>query len=246
MNGEEYVFHIDAFTPATIPMARLAQYLTELSALLGYAESVHFEKLKKGSVRLVARVEREAVPKVRLRLQNTADPGAPEEVRRPYKKIDDMLRSDNAVGKLLRGTSNVVRFPGRDAKRSPRMGPFTERAELDGKIVRVGGTDDTAHALIEPLDGAVISAECSRELAVQLAHHLYGAPVRLIGNARWERTDAGEWKLLSFRAKEFCPLRAEDLATSVARLRKIEGDWRRDDDPSELLRKLREGDSGTH
>ena len=56
MTGEEYEFHIDAFTPATIPMARLALYLTELAALFGHTESVHFEKVKKGSVRLVARV----------------------------------------------------------------------------------------------------------------------------------------------------------------------------------------------
>jgi len=47
MTGEEYEFHIDAFTPATIPMARLAQYLAELSVLLDQPERVHFEKLKK-------------------------------------------------------------------------------------------------------------------------------------------------------------------------------------------------------
>jgi len=246
MIGEEYEFQIDAFTPATIPMARLAQYLAELASLLGQPERVHFEKLKKGSVRLVARVEHEAIPKVRTRLQNAGDPEAPEDVRRPYKKIDEMLRSDNAVGKLRRGTSNVIRFPGREANRSPRMGPFTEPAEIDGKIVRIGGTDETAHALIEPADGGVISAECSRELAVQLAPYLYGNPVRVIGNARWERTDAGEWKLLSFRAKEFRQLRADDLATSIARLRKIEMPWDTSGDPNELLQRLREGGGEAH
>lgn len=246
MIGEEYEFQIDAFTPATIPMARLALYLAELAALLGQPERVHFEKLKKGSVRLVARVEHEAIPKVRARLQNAGDPEAPEDVRRPYKKIDEMLRSDNAVGKLRRGKSNVIRFPGREAKRNPRMGPFTESAEIDGKIVRIGGTDETAHALIEPADGGVISAECSRELAVQLAPYLYGNPVRVIGNARWERTDAGEWKLLSFRAKEFRQLRADDLATSIARLRKIEMPWDTGGDPNELLQRLREGGGEAH
>lgn len=246
MIGEEYEFQIDAFTPATIPMARLALYLAELAALLGQPERVHFEKLKKGSVRLVARVEHEAISKVRMRLQNAGDPEAPEDVRRPYKKIDEMLRSDNAVGRLRRGKSNVIRFPGREAKRNPRMGPFTEPAEIDGKIVRIGGTDETAHALIEPADGGVISAECSRELAVQLAPYLYGNPVRVIGNARWERTDAGEWKLLSFRAKEFRQLRADDLAASIARLRKIEMPWDTGGDPNELLQRLREGGGEAH
>jgi len=245
MTGEEYEFHIDAFTPATIPMARLALYLTELAALFGHTESVHFEKVKKGSVRLVARVEHEAIPKVRARLQATADPEAPDEVRKPFRKIDDMLRFDNAVGKLRRGTSNVLRFPGRSLKRNPKMGPFTEAAEFDGKIVRIGGTDDTAHALIEQAEGGIVSAECSRELAKELARHLYAGPVRLSGNARWERTDAGEWKLINFKAKEFRTLRNEDLATSIARLQKIGADWS-GEDAIQFLNELREGTGETH
>ena len=113
MSGEEYEFYIDAFSPSTIPMARLAQYMTELAALIGNTHSVHFTKLKKGSLSVLARVENEAIPKVRVRLQSARDPNAPTDLRKPYRKIDDMLRADNAVGKLRRGTSNVVIFPGR-------------------------------------------------------------------------------------------------------------------------------------
>ncbi|HKU12960.1 MAG TPA: hypothetical protein VJQ52_01120 [Steroidobacteraceae bacterium] len=242
MNGEEYEFYIDAYTPSTIPMARLAQYMAELAALFGYAESVHFTKLRKGSLGVVARVAHEAVPKVRVRIQNARDPDAPSEVRRPYKKIDDMLRSDNAVGKLRRGTSNVVVFPGRKAATNPQMGPFTEQSTLDGRIVRIGGTDTTAHALIEDGEGKVLSAECSRELAIELAQYLYRQPVRLVGNARWVRTEVGEWELLTFRAKGFTPLTPNDLATAIGKLREVDADWRREADPTALLRRLR-GDS---
>lgn len=249
MNGEEYEFCIDAYTPTSIPMLRLAEYLRELSHLLGNPTSVHFKRVLKGSVRLAVAVEREAVPKVRARLQTARDPNAPEDVRRTYRKIDGMLREDNAVGKLLRGTTSVVRFPGREAARSLRMGPFTEHASFDGKIVRVGGTDQTAHALIETADNRVasangiVSAECSRELAVQLAKYLYGNPIRIIGNARWERTELGEWDLISFRAKEFAPLNADDFATVVARLRGIEADWRNEGDPVALVKRIR-GENG--
>lgn len=246
MNGEEYEFHIDAFTPATLPMARLAEYLRELSLLIGNTHSVHFKKIKSGSVGVVANVEREAVPKVRVRLHGARDPNAPDDVRRPYERIDNMLREDNAIGKLTRGATNVIKFPGREAAKSIRMGPFTEQSSMDGKIVRIGGTDTTAHALIEIADGEIVSAECSRELAKQLAPYLYGVPIRLTGNARRERTDLGEWKLISFRAKEFSTLNADDLATVIGRLRGLDADWKKDGDPVALMRKIRGNDGSTH
>jgi hypothetical protein len=246
MTGEEYELHIDAFTPSTIPMARLAQYMSELAALLGNTENVHFTKVKKGSVGVVARVSHEAIPKVRIRLHNARDPNAPPDIRKSYRKIDDMLRADNAVGKLRRGTSNVVFFPGRKAAASQRMGPFTEPATIDGKIVRIGGTDETAHALIEDSDGNVVSAECTREMAVELAPFLYRQPVRLVGNARWVRTENGEWEQLSFKAKEFSSLTASDLASAIGRLREMDSDWKHEADPLALLRKLRGDDGGPH
>ena len=160
--------------------------------------------------------------------------------------MDDMLREDNAVGKLKRGATNVIKFPGREAAKSIRMGPFTEPASFDGQIVRVGGIDQTAHAIIETVDEKNISAECTRELAVQLAKYLYGAPVRVSGNARWERTELGEWDLKSFRAKEFAPLNADDFATVVNRLRNIDADWKRERDPVGLVQRIRDDNGESH
>ena len=49
MPGEEiYEFYIDAFTPETVPMARLAGYMADFAELLGHREHVHFGKLKQG------------------------------------------------------------------------------------------------------------------------------------------------------------------------------------------------------
>lgn len=246
MTSEEYEFYIDAYTPSSIPMARLAQYLTELASFFGHPHSVHFARLKKGSLGVVARVAHEAVPKVRVRLQNARDPNAPQDVRKPYKKIDEMLRNDNAVGKLLRGTSNVVVFPGRKGATNQRMGPFTEPSMLDGKIVRVGGTDETAHVLVEDSDGKIWSAECTRELAVELAQFLYKHPVRVIGSARWVRTEIGEWEQLNFRAKEFIKLIDADLSAAVGKLRDIQADWKKESDPADLLRRVRGGNGEAH
>ena len=60
MKREEISFDIDVFTPETLPMARLAEYLAKFSELLGNAENVHFSRLMKGSAKCKAFVDPEA------------------------------------------------------------------------------------------------------------------------------------------------------------------------------------------
>ncbi len=42
--GKRYTLYIKAYTPETIPMARLAQYMQNLAALLGHDRAVHFDQ----------------------------------------------------------------------------------------------------------------------------------------------------------------------------------------------------------
>ena len=75
---EKFTFRIDSFTPETLPMARLAEYMAHLAALYGSEERVHFDKLKKGSAILQVIVDEPAIPKVFQRLQSvkSGDPDA--------------------------------------------------------------------------------------------------------------------------------------------------------------------------
>src|SRR5688572_23241874 len=76
-----YTFHIDAYSPETIPMARLALYMQQLAALLGHESAVHFVALEPGSTRLVSRIDREDLPKVASRLDRVRrGDGAPDAV----------------------------------------------------------------------------------------------------------------------------------------------------------------------
>ncbi len=51
MPGDDvYELYIDALTPATISMSRLAEYMRDFAEMLGHNEHVHFEKLKAGSL----------------------------------------------------------------------------------------------------------------------------------------------------------------------------------------------------
>lgn len=239
MDDEIYTFHIDAFTPETMPMARLAEYMAVLATMLGERTSVHFQRLETGSTRLVSRIEREAAPKVRDNINSAQSGDATTEVAKAYKLANDMLRKDNAEGMLERCGSNVLAFPGRKAPRPVKLGPFNQTVEKDGVLVRIGGTDKTAHATIEDSDRETWSFEVTRELAIELAHHLFGKPIRLVGTGRFFRDEDARWQHTTLKATGFELLNAASLAEVVGKIRRLpEGTWK--DNPTDLLRRLRD------
>jgi hypothetical protein len=237
----EYRFTIsDAFTPKTLPMARLADYLAELALLLGERERVHFSGLKAGSAVVVADVEPQAVPKVRERLHEAEMPDAPADVARHYRKLNDMLRDDNAKGALQEGEQVVVHFPGREAP--TRVGPVTEEGELVGVLVRIGGTAQTVHAAILA-EGRTHNCDLSPELARRMAPCLFGPPLRVLGTGWWYRLPKGEWELERFRIRDFEELHDESLLETVERLRAVQGsEWAQVEDPWVELHRIRYGE----
>src|SRR5713226_178056 len=92
----EYRFRIDAYTPETMPLGRLSEYLHDLSVMFGEDKSVHLIKIEGGSTVPVLLVEREAEPKVREQLQAVRQKEAPPDVMAAAANIDKRLRRDNA------------------------------------------------------------------------------------------------------------------------------------------------------
>ena len=86
--GCEYRFTIDAFTPDTLPMSRLAEYMANLARLLGEVECVHFVRLEGGSTAVVHSVEPEAVPEVRKRVQSIMCKDIPNDVAAACKGLN--------------------------------------------------------------------------------------------------------------------------------------------------------------
>lgn len=250
---DEYRFKIDAYSPETIPMARLAEYLGELAKLMGNQERVHFQKLAPGSTVVHARVEREAAPKVARRVEEIQRGEAPDDARAVFNRLNDMLREDNAIGELEpvvvdKDKIKVLRFPGRELPRPEKIGPFTQTTIVDGELVRIGGRDDTAHAQIVDLENKVWPGIVTRDIARQLAPYLYEGPIlRVEGVARWERTAAGLWELKNFRIRTFKVLSDEALVKTVQRLREVKGsDWKSMDDPIGFIRGMRSDDDEIH
>ena len=183
--GKEYRFRIDAFTPQSIPMARLAEYMADLAVLLGQKERVHFVGVEKGSVVLVQNVEDEATPKVRERLAAVHNNIAPHDAMKAFREIDKRLAADNAVGHLCLGEAEIIHFPGCEKKQPLSFGAFTEHGSLDGVLIKIGGKDETVPTHL--LDGKIVHiCNSSRELARDIAQHLFRETLRVHGDGRWE------------------------------------------------------------
>jgi len=251
MNGpEEYRFKIDAYSPETIPMGRLAEYLGKLAALLANNDSVHFDRLEPGSTVIVSKIEREAAPKVANRIEALGRNEAANDAREAVDQLNNMLRDDNAIGELYRmtdgQTAQILRFPGREIIKPQKVGPFIEPAIFDGELVRVGGRDKTAHAQIVDAEGRTWSGELAREQAHAMGAHLYEW-LRVEGQARWERSENGQWELLRFTISNFRPLPKDTLAETIQKLRGIEGnEWKTIDDPLGFIRESRNDDDEIH
>lgn len=239
----EYRYVIDVFTPETLPMARLAEYMRELALLLGEPTNVHFARLEAGSAVLVSRVDTPAVPKVAGRVLGLLDGSASEDVRRAYRLLDNMLERDNAVGRLLDDSgAEVIVFPGRLRPKPLTYGPFKQDGTLDGVLTRIGGRG--AKTVYAHLDDGTRQYPCAlaRDLARQMAQHLF-SPVRVNGRGRWMRDAKGSWLLERFRVLSFELLNDESLTAVVAKLRAVPGNgWRAVKNPLQELEDLRGND----
>jgi len=236
----EYRFVIDACSPDTLPMARLAEYMAELARLLGRADQVHFVRLEGGSAVLVQSVEPEAAPDVRERLRSLQQDNPPEDAAKAFANLNRYLADDNATGILQEGESaEVIRFPGREEPAPVTFGAFNQPGVLDGVLIRIGGRDDTVPAHLH--DGETIHVcNTARDVARRLAVHLYGPPLRVHGNGRWERDANGCWVMKRFNITSFDVLDDAPLGEVAQRLRDVEGSgWKEIEDPTAELRHLR-------
>lgn len=224
-SGSEFRWRIDAYTPETMPLARLAEYLAELAKILGEDHSIHLVELEPGSTVLVHRIDAEAVPKIWERAIAVRRGEAPAAAMRSYNNVNRLLREDGASASLLEDGSELLEFPGKKAD-LPRFPTVFERGELDGRVMRVGGMGDPVPLMLATDSGAALSGCYAwRAIAKQLGQKLFD-PVRLFGEGRWSRTTEGIWVLNWFRVDSFEELESEGLADALTKLRAVPGlDW---------------------
>ena len=188
----------------------------------------------------VFRVGSDAVPDVteRLHVLRKGDPR--DNAARAFTTLNRYLADDDARGILQEsGGAEVNRSPGREEPAPATFGAFNLSGVLDGVLIRIGGRDDTVPAHLRYGD-TIHLCNATREMAKRLAVHLYGPPLRVHGNGRWERDADGCWVMKRFSITSFDVLDDAPLAEVVRRLRDVEGSgWKEIEDPAAELRHLR-------
>lgn len=253
MADELYRFVINAYSPETIPMARLAEYMADLATLLGEKSEVHFVRLEAGSTALAWRLETEAVPKVDERLRRVSYREGPVEAIVAGERLDRRLREDGGDGYIARpGGSKILEFPGAKRNVHRPFAPFWQRGHLNGVVVLVGNKKGKSSALDRTsssihLEDGSRSYICTapRRLALEMKQYLLtDVPLRCSGEGRWERGTDGRWTLLQFRIEKFRELKRRPLAEVIDELRGVGGNWLQDPDPLGALARSKRGDDG--
>jgi len=240
----EYTFKIDAYTPATIPMSRLANYMQNLATLFGEKEHVHFMGLKEGSIILAQRIDQESLPKVHARIEsiNPEERTGPEDALRAYNALDRSLDEDNTSGYLYQDDgAQILYFPGCAKPKPLTFGAFTQPGSLDGSLIKIGSKGNTVPAHLQE-DNDVYICKVARNMARNMAPHLFAATLRVYGTGKWERDADENWTLKHFDIANFKVLDDTPLDELVKHLRKVPGNgWKDINDPYAELQRLRHG-----
>ncbi len=244
-NVREYRFKIDVYSPETMPLERLAEYLKDLATLFGESSNVHLIRIEKGSVGAVIRVDIEAEQKVRDNLDSVVRKDAAPERMRAAESIDEKLRKDSAVGDVIAPEgAKILAFPGRELVLPPTYGPFNQPGFIIGTPIMVGGKNNLVTVHIEDEKGEVHICEARRDVAREIAPYLFESVVRVDGQGRWARRPTGEWEMRHFKIHSVRPLTKEPLRDSIRGLRALPGKWKEMEDPLGELDKIRHGTDG--
>ncbi|MEH6809240.1 MAG: hypothetical protein V7651_10325 [Hyphomonas oceanitis] len=211
-----YTFHIDALRPETLSMKELSKYLADLAELIGQEEAVHFDRVSAGSAELKWWPDTAVEDEVRARLEIVDDYINHRELHDVVLNLNKRLANDNATAVMLDPTAReVARFPGREFKQFKDVPAFWQEDRLQGRLIRIGGKDETIHAHIDMGGKVVTNISLSSSLAREIVRHFLGPTLALNGKARWQRNYLGEWKLLAFQVHSFDVLEDDRLETAM-------------------------------
>jgi len=232
----ELKFHIDAFSPDTIPLTTLVGFLRDLATILGEEHSVHLNRLEGGSTTVVARVDHEAVPAVIRRTQSVRMNEGPADALRAKRNLEKRLIEHNAMGAELidHEGARILQFRGRTAPQEV-YGPVRQPGELIGGVVMIGGVSQPVP--VHLLDGERSHlCEAKMDIAKRLRPLLFENPIRAIGYGIYYRNDQGEWERTLFRISDFEPLDPAPFASIIEAMRTVKSEWLEGPDPLSSLR----------
>jgi hypothetical protein len=250
--GTEFRLRIGLWKPQTIPMKRLAEYMLQLSKLMGHEASVHFEGIEDGSAELVEWVEATAETKVsdRLRLVGSRDSEAPGDALKAYARLNELLRADNTSASLSSSDPafKLLHFPGAEVPETPATSALTELTSIRGVLLKIGGRDETVPLEIQdPLTGEIYRCQTeSRSMAQQLAQLLFHE-IELFGTANWVMNyEERSWTLKKFVVEGFKKISAITMTEAIDELATTKSGWKALEAPYKYLKELRDDVENNH
>lgn len=212
-------------TPRALPLARLAQYLSEFARLLGADAKPTFGGIVRGSAMLRA-VDHSGAPaatRTRLRLvaQDEAAAG-----RAAFDELAAMSSADQLRARVTDpAKATVIAFPplGRQAPAADVI--VHDTGTLDGVVVAVEGVDDTAHIrLVDKATGRSAKIKTrDMKLAQRAAGYFRGEVIRVRVHGTWRRDTAEGWVPHSVYADAIEDLDQADALSAMQALRAIPG-----------------------
>jgi hypothetical protein len=235
---EELSFVIPGYSPETIPLTRLIEYLQQMAVVLGDPENLHLVAIKEGSVSPVLHAPKAVALEARDRAGRIQRGDGTRKQVDAYNRIRRMVRRDaRDAGKpaLLKSADKVVLEIPAAPDDSGVLSGIRQATSVDGQLIRVGGAGEDAALQVQDLQGRILSGfTAKRAIAKDLAKLLW-EPVRLHGIGLWERTNEGEWRLERMQVQTHERLEDEDASLVLERLRSLKVIW-----PEDALDRLRD------
>jgi hypothetical protein len=240
-----FTLYIQGVNIDNIALEDIAAYLADFSELLGKDVSPRFHSIRRGSLKLGAKVKSERAIDVKTRgfLLRTGD--APEEAVRARERISRRLGLHHAKKATLLDPdqSKVIEIPIERPSGEFVDVPGLRRAgSLQGKVIRVGGTRDTVTVDLQDADGHVYPCKAKRDVAKKLARKIFEQTFRVFGTGTWRRDPDGLWSVDEFLISDIEELDDDALTDVVAQLRAIPSQWKDRPDSFGELDRIRKGE----
>lgn len=225
---EELSFVIPGYTPDTMPLNRLIEYLQQMSVVLGDPENLHLIEIRQGSCAPTFHVPKAVALEAHDRAGRVSRGDGTKKQVDAYNRVSRMLRRDARDA----GQPAVLRSPKKIILEIPIaaddlgvLSGIRQASTVDGQLIRVGGAGDDATLQVQDLDGRIMSGFTAKRMLAKELARLMWEPVRLSGVGQWGRSDEGAWALERMHVQSYERLDDEGLGVTLERLRSLNVEW---------------------
>ena len=230
MDFEELEFVIPAFTPETMPLPRLLQYLGEIATVVGVADDMHLIRIEESSTKPVFKMPRATAALARQRADEVRQGRGSSAQRGAFDRIRQMVRHDGDEPASLRDRAGEILsfFPieAPDAVVASVRQPTT----FDGTLMRVGGVGDYSAIQMQDASGKIYSGFTASRSNAKAMGSLLFEPLRVTGIGSWERMRSGAWNLSKMLISSFERIEDETAEEVMRRLGAVKVAWPQDAD----------------